>query len=276
MTYAFSCLGTLPFCILFHELEVDSQVNYVSIFSLTTYSVCTVSCELRGSKVSSRACVTPFPWSLFSPLPCSQEKKNPDCRLPAASTYWEPCVSIYCTGLLYGLLYLKNKQVDISTSFCFSETISWLTSVTVLIMMKLLLCQTARMPLLPFLSQQRLIGLYLSCGDHCRVSPYLAEWTGRGLQKKRERDKRELDLSKKPKVLVSIDKIKELFPETCCGCGGAISLKQTMSGAVLTLQWNCDSGHFDTWTSSDVLTERNNQKVYVNNFQMAAAITQWK
>ena len=171
MTYAFSCLGTLPFCILFHELEVDSQVNYVSIFYLTTYSVCTVSCELRGSKISRRACVTPFPWSLFSPLPCSQEKKNPDCRLPAASTYWEPCVSIYCTGLLYGLLYLKNKQVDISTTFCFSETISWLTSVTVLIMMKLLLCQTARMPLLPFLSQ-RLIGL-----------PYLAEWIGRGLQK---------------------------------------------------------------------------------------------
>ena len=27
MTYAFSCLGTLLFCILFHELKVDSQVN---------------------------------------------------------------------------------------------------------------------------------------------------------------------------------------------------------------------------------------------------------
>ncbi|CAH3171125.1 unnamed protein product [Porites evermanni] len=35
-----------------------------------------------------------------------------------------------------------------------------------------------------------------------------------------------------------------------------------MSGAVLTLQWNCDSGHFGTWGSSDVLTVRNNQKVY--------------
>ena len=62
----------------------------------------------------------------------------------------------------------------------------------------------------------------------------------------------------------------------CHARGGAISLKQTMSGAVLTLQWNCDSGHFGTWASSDVLTVRNNQKVYVNNFQMAAAITQWK
>ena len=52
-------------------------------------------------------------------------------------------------------------------------------------------------------------------------------------KKYRERDKRELDLSKKPKVLVAVDKIKELFPETCRACGGAISLKQTMSGNVL-------------------------------------------
>ena len=78
-------------------------------------------------------------------------------------------------------------------------------------------------------------------------------------------------------MLVAVDKIKELFPETNFrACGGAISLKQTMSGAVLTLQWNCDSGHFGTWASADVLTVRNNQKVYVNYFQMTAAITQRK
>ena len=76
MTYAFSCLGTLPFCILFHELEVDSQVNYVSIFSLTTYtSVCTVSCQLGGSKISGPACHSLSIVTNFSPLPCSQEKK---------------------------------------------------------------------------------------------------------------------------------------------------------------------------------------------------------
>ena len=96
MTYAFSCLGTLPFCILFHELEVDSQVNYVSIFSLTTYSVCTVSCELGVSKISSRACHSISIVTFFS-TPLLTREKNPDCRLPAASTYWEPCVSIYCT-----------------------------------------------------------------------------------------------------------------------------------------------------------------------------------
>ena len=81
-------------CILFHELEVDSQVNYLSIFSLTTYSVCTVSCELRGSKISSRACITPFSVVTFFSTPLLTREKNPDCRLPAASTYWEPCVSI--------------------------------------------------------------------------------------------------------------------------------------------------------------------------------------
>ena len=40
---------------------------------------------------------------------------------------------MYCTWLLYGLLYLKNKQVDISTTFCFLEALSWLTFVTILI-----------------------------------------------------------------------------------------------------------------------------------------------
>lgn len=143
-------------------------------------------------------------------------------------------------------------------------------------MMKLLLCQTARMLLLPFLTK-RLIRLHTYheetiAESHDTLQSELEEV----YKKNRERDKRELDLSKKPKVLVSVDKIKELFPETFHACGGVISLKQTMSGAVLTLQWNCDSGHFGTWASSDVLTVRNIQKVNVNNFQMAAAITQWK
>ena len=61
-------------------------------------------------------------------------------------------------------------------------------------------------------------------------------------------------------MLVAVDKIQELFPETFRACGGAISLKQTMSVAVLTLQWNCDSVHFNTCRdSSDVLTVKNNQ-----------------
>ena len=148
---------------------------------------------------------------------------------------------------------------------------------TILIMMKLLLCQTARMLLLPFLSQ-RLVGLPImrrplpSLTILCRVN-----WKRFTKQTRREIKENWTCLrNQKCWSLLINNKIKELFPETCHACGGAISLKQTMSGAVLTLQWNCDSAHFGTWASSDVLTVRNNQKVYVNNFQMAAAITQWK
>lgn len=91
-------------------------------------------------------------------------------------------------------------------------------------------------------------------------------------KKNQEKNRKELDYSKAPKVLVTADKIKELIPETCHVCGSAISLQHTMSGTVLILNWNCDNGHLGNWASSDVLTVKNHQKVYVNNIQLAAAI----
>ena len=45
-----------------------------------------------------------------------------------------------------------------------------------------------------------------------------------------------------------------------------------MSSAVVTIQWNCTNGHADSWTSSEVLAVKSNQKVYVNNVQLSAAI----
>ena len=45
-----------------------------------------------------------------------------------------------------------------------------------------------------------------------------------------------------------------------------------MSSAVVTIQWNCTNGHADSWTSSEVLAFKGNQKVYVNNVQLSAAI----
>ena len=221
---------------------------------------CTVSCELGGSKISSRACHS-ISIVTFSSTPLITGRKNPDCRLPAVSTYWEPCVSIYCTWLLYGLQYLKKLVDNYFYNILFFRNYFVVDFiVTILIMMKIPLCQTARTPLLPFLSQ-RGIGLPImrrplpSLAILCRV-----KW--KRFTKKPGVDKRELDWSKKPKVLVAIDKIKELFPETCRACGGAISLKQTMSGAVLTLQWNCDSGHFGTWASILRCSYcKNNQKV---------------
>ena len=124
--------------------ELSTKASFPS--QLTVYAL--FSCELGGSKISSPACRSISIVTFFSTSLLTREK-NPDCRLPAASTYWEPCVSIYCTWLLNGLLYLKNKQVDISTTFCFQKLFrGCVTLVTILIMMKLLLCQKARMPLL--------------------------------------------------------------------------------------------------------------------------------
>ena len=145
---------------------------------------------------------------------------------------------------------MKNKQVDISTTFCFSETISWL-------------CDFSDYPdhdeatAVPN-SKDATLTILVSEADRTAYHEETIAQSHYTLQseveevykKNQERDKRELDLSKKPKELVAVDKIKELFPGTCRACGGAISLKQTISGAVLTLHGTVTVGSL---ASSDVL-----------------------
>lgn len=87
-----------------------------------------------------------------------------------------------------------------------------------------------------------------------------------------EEVKRELELSQKQKVIATLDKVMELIPKQCKICGEIVTVQHTMSGAVVTIQWNCTYGHADSWTSSEVLAVKNNQKVYVNNVQLCAAI----
>ena len=89
---------------------------------------------------------------------------------------------------------------------------------------------------------------------------------------KKERVKRELELSNTAKVLVTVDKIKELISTTCKTCSRPVTIQETKSGAVLLLHWSCDNGHSGTWASSELLTKKNHQKVYVNNVQLAAAV----
>ena len=196
MTYAFSCLWYPPI-LHFIPWTWSRQPGELSKH-LFPYNLQCIHCFMwiRWLKNQQPGLSLRFHCQFFSTSLLTREK-NPDCRLPPASTYWEPCVSIYCTWLLCGLPYLKNKQVDISTTFYFSETISWLTLVTILIMMKLLLCQTARMLLLPFLSE-RLIRLPIMRRPLPSLTIPCSQWSGRGLPKNRERDKRELDWSKKP------------------------------------------------------------------------------
>ena len=84
--------------------------------------------------------------------------------------------------------------------------------------------------------------------------------------------KRELQMSNKQKVIVTVDKLRGLIPGICKVCGEAITVTENLSGAVLSIKWNCCNGHSDSWSSSDVLTIKNNQKVYANNLQLSAAI----
>jgi len=62
-----------------------------------------------------------------------------------------------------------------------------------------------------------------------------------------------MDITHTQKVVCTVDKVKQLVPDTCKICGGPVSLSKCMSGAVLVLQWNCSNEHSDSWTSSEVL-----------------------
>ena len=50
------------------------------------------------------------------------------------------------------------------------------------------------------------------------------------LFKEEEKFKRELELFRMSKVVVTAKKIKELVPDTCRTCGGLVSLQEAMSG----------------------------------------------
>ena len=76
---------------------------------------------------------------------------------------------------------------------------------------------------------------------------------------KKERVKRELELSNTAKVLVTVEKIKELISTTCKTCSSPFTIQETKSGAVLLLHWSCDNGHSGTWASSELLTKKNHQ-----------------
>lgn len=91
-------------------------------------------------------------------------------------------------------------------------------------------------------------------------------------KKKKLKEKRELDLGNKQKIIATVDKVKEVIPKTCKVCDEAVSVSGSRSGAVLIIRWNCANGHVDYWTLSEVLTVKNNQEVFVNNVQLPAAM----
>lgn len=75
------------------------------------------------------------------------------------------------------------------------------------------------------------------------------------------------------KVIVTLDKLLELFSGPCDAKDCSWSKEFHSQGGVLTIGWNCGGGHRDFWESSDVLIRKERgQKVYVNTVVLAASI----
>ena len=82
-------------------------------------------------------------------------------------------------------------------------------------------------------------------------------------------------MARKEKVIVTLDKLLELFSGPCYAkdCSRSKEVWHKSQGGVLTIGWNCGGGHGDIWESSDVLIKKERgQKVYVNTVVLAASI----
>ena len=83
------------------------------------------------------------------------------------------------------------------------------------------------------------------------------------------------EMARKEKVIVTLDKLLELFSGPCDAkdCSGSKEVWHKSKGGVFTTGWNCSEGHGDLWESSDVLIKREGgQKVYVNTVVLSASI----
>lgn len=81
-----------------------------------------------------------------------------------------------------------------------------------------------------------------------------------------------------PRVIVTIEKLKELKGETCREmqndkiCGSVITYSSNEKGSVSILSWSCARGHSGIWRSSEVLKVTKNNNVYVNDILIPAAV----
>ena len=86
-------------------------------------------------------------------------------------------------------------------------------------------------------------------------------------------------LASKQRVIVSVDKLKELKGKRCTTlysgnvCG--LDVEYTASydkGSVLVLRWSCKNEHNGMWKSSEVLKELNNNAIYTNDVLIPSAV----
>jgi len=76
------------------------------------------------------------------------------------------------------------------------------------------------------------------------------------------------------RVLCSLQKILELIG-TCChtvGCDCPCRITYKFSGCCVVVEGICKSGHRFNWFSSEVIRNANNQKIYLDNLNVASAI----
>ncbi len=81
------------------------------------------------------------------------------------------------------------------------------------------------------------------------------------------------------RFLVTIEKLVELKGTFCKEivadriCGSPLTFShQYGKGTVLKLSWSCSNSHFGHWLSSEVLTSRNNNNVYVNDILVSSSV----
>ena len=83
------------------------------------------------------------------------------------------------------------------------------------------------------------------------------------------------EMARKERVIVSLDKLLQLFGGSCdtVGCEKQKQVDYRIQGGVVVISWNCGGGHGGVWESSDVLVhKKGGQKVYANTVMLAASI----
>lgn len=90
-------------------------------------------------------------------------------------------------------------------------------------------------------------------------------------------DERELQdfvsLYRRERVLVSVDKLQELHGTKCMYCGKNVGNGIVKSiGSRVEIRWICVDGHIRVWDSSEVLTVKHNNNIYLNDCLQVAAV----
>lgn len=76
------------------------------------------------------------------------------------------------------------------------------------------------------------------------------------------------------RAICDIDCILQLLGTTCRtpNCPATLSVKTTITGCTLSLQWHCSEGHKGKWSSSRRCYSSNGYPFFVNNLLMCGAI----